>query len=201
VTDGGTRHLEQMRRGLVPRWAKAPTIGSRLLNARAEALAEKPAFRDALRRRSARIPADGFFEGASVPGQKAKPPTHVRPTSGEPSAFAGLWVEWTPTEGGDPLRSGTSVTTEPDALMATFRHRTPVIPAPEAEAVWLAPGLTDPGHPLSLLVPCPAEAMTASPVSPAAGVSPPPARSRHLRRRGARGGSGGAGGRRPAAAA
>ena len=91
----------------------------------------------------------------------------MRLTTGEPFAFAGLWDEWTPPAGGEPLRSCTVVTTAANALLATFHHRMPVILAPEVEAVWLDPGLTDPDHLRSLLVPYPAEAMEAYPVSPA----------------------------------
>jgi putative SOS response-associated peptidase YedK len=167
VTGDGTRQLEQMRWGLVPRWAKDPKMGSRMINARAETLAEKPAFRDALRRRRALIPADGFFEWAPPPpGRRSKQPMHVRLRSGEPFAFAGLWDEWRPPEGGEPVRTCTIITTEPNELMATFHHRMPVILAPEVEALWLDPEVTDTKHLRSLLVPYPAGEMTAYAVSP-----------------------------------
>jgi len=168
VTDDGTRHLEQMRWGLVPRWAKDPKGGARMINARAETLAERPAYRGALRRRRCLIPADGFYEWAEGAGsRKARRPMYVRLTTGEPFAFAGLWDEWRPPEGGEPLRTCTIVTTEANALVAAFHHRMPVILAPEVEAVWLDPGLTDPAHLRSLLVPYPAAAMEAYPVSTA----------------------------------
>jgi putative SOS response-associated peptidase YedK len=179
VTAEGERHLEQMRWGLVPRWAKSPEIGNRLINARAETLAEKPAFRDALRRRRALIPADGFYEWATLSGPSGqsqsrsqpkgqrKQPLHVRLRSGEPFAFAGLWEEWSPPEGGPPLRTCTIVTTAPNALMATFHHRMPVILTPDAEGLWLDARVTDPEHLLPLLTPYPAEAMEAYPVSTA----------------------------------
>ena len=168
VTDDGTRHLEPMRWGLVPRWAKDAKGGARMINARAETLAERPAFRGVLRRQRCLIPADGFYEWAEDPGgRKAKQPLYVRLTTGEPFAFAGLWDEWRPPDGGEPLRSCTIVTTAANALLAAFHHRMPVILAPEVEAVWLDPGLSDPEHLRSLLVPYPAEAMEAYPVSPA----------------------------------
>ena len=168
VTDDGTRRLEPMRWGLVPRWAKDAKGGARMINARAETLAERPAFRGVLRRQRCLIPADGFYEWAEGPGgRKAKQPMYVRLTTGEPFAFAGLWDEWRPPAGGEPLRTCTIVTTEANALLATFHHRMPVILAPEVEAVWLDPGLTDPDHLRSLLVPYPAAAMEAYPVSPA----------------------------------
>jgi putative SOS response-associated peptidase YedK len=187
VTAEGERRLEQMRWGLVPRWAKSPEIGSRLINARAETLAEKPAFREALRRRRALIPADGFYEWATASGPRGeqqskgqskgqpkgsqrgqpKQPMHVRLRSGEPFAFAGLWEEWTPPAGGPPLRTCTIVTTAPNSLLATFHHRMPVILTPEAEGIWLDPQVTDPERLLPLLAPFPAEVMEAYPVSQA----------------------------------
>jgi putative SOS response-associated peptidase YedK len=168
VTADGTRHLEQMRWGLVPAWAKDPKRGSRLINARAETLAERPAFRGVLRRRHCLIPADGFDEWAEGPGgRKARQPRYVRLTTGEPFAFAGLWDEWRPPAGGGPLRSCTVVTTAANALVAAFHRRMPVILAPEVEAVRLDPEVTDPAHVRSLLVPYPAEAMEAYPVSTA----------------------------------
>ena len=179
VTAEGERRLEQMRWGLVPRWARSPEIGNRLINARAETLAEKPAFREALRRRRALIPADGFYEWATLSGPGAqdgtrgrprgqrKQPLHVRLRSGEPFAFAGLWEEWAPPEGGPPLRTCTIVTTAPNALMATFHHRMPVILSPAAEELWLDPQVTDPERLLPLLTPYPPEAMEAYPVSQA----------------------------------
>jgi putative SOS response-associated peptidase YedK len=167
VTDDGTRRLEPMRWGLVPRWAKDAKGGARMINARAETLAERPAYRGALRRQRCLIPADGFSEWAEgAGGRKAKQPMHVRLRTGEPFAFAGLWDEWRPPAGSEPLRTCTIVTTEANALVAAFHHRMPVILAPEVEAVWLDPGLTDPEHLRSLLVPYPAEAMEAYPVSP-----------------------------------
>jgi putative SOS response-associated peptidase YedK len=152
----------------VPRWAKDPKGGARMINARAETLAERPAYRGLLRRRRCLIAADGFYEWAEGPGgRKAKQPMYVRLTTGEPFAFAGLWDEWRPPAGGEPLRTCTIVTTEANALVAAFHHRMPVLLAPEVEAVWLDPGLTDPDHLRSLLVPYPAAAMEAYPVGPA----------------------------------
>jgi putative SOS response-associated peptidase YedK len=167
VTDDGARHLEAMRWGLIPSWAKDPKMGSRLINARAETLAEKPAFREALRRRRCLIPADGFYEWVAVPGRKSKQPMHVRLRSGEPFAFAGLWDEWRPPEGGPAVRTCTIVTTTPNELMATLHHRMPVILDPDTEGLWLDPTIVDPDRLLSRLAPYPAEAMEAYPVAPA----------------------------------
>ncbi|HEX2036155.1 MAG TPA: SOS response-associated peptidase [Chloroflexota bacterium] len=167
VAANGARHVEPMRWGLIPSWAKDPKIGSRLINARAETLAEKPAFRSALRRRRCLLPSDSFYEWATVPGSKAKRPMRVRLKSGEVYAFAGLWDEWTPPEGGPAVRSCTIVTTEPNELMATFHHRMPVILSPQAEAAWLDPRISDPSQLVPLLRPYPADLMEAYPVSPA----------------------------------
>jgi putative SOS response-associated peptidase YedK len=165
VTDDGRRQLELMRWGLIPAWAKDPAIGSRLINARAETLAEKPAFRAAFRRRRCLIPADGFYEWTAGPEGKRRP-MRIRLTSGQPFAFAGLWDEWRPADGGPPIRTCTIITCAPNELMATLHHRMPVILTPEAEAVWLDPSITDPERLLPLLVPYPADQMVAYPVSP-----------------------------------
>ncbi len=91
VTDDGTRRLEAMRWGLIPHWARDPKIGSRLINARAETLAERPAFREALRYRRCLIPADGYYEWTAAPGGKGRQPVRILLRTGEPFAFAGLW--------------------------------------------------------------------------------------------------------------
>jgi len=168
VTDDGARHLEQMRWGLIPAWAKDPSIGSKLINARAETLAEKPAFRAALKRRRCLIPADSFFEWPAGPDGR-KRPIRVTLASGEPFAFAGLWAEWRPPDApnGEALRTCTIVTCAPNDLMARYHHRMPVILTPEAEGVWLDPRVEDPAVLLPLLAPYPADLMTAYAVSPA----------------------------------
>jgi putative SOS response-associated peptidase YedK len=162
VTDDGQRHLAAMRWGLVPRWAKDPAIGSKMINARAETLAEKPAFRQVLQKRRCLIPADGFYEWPNR--GKSKQPLRVTLTTGEPFAFAGLWDTWHAPDGQD-LRTCTIVTTTPNALMAPFHHRMPVILTPEAEQVWLDPTIDNPEQLVPLLVPYPAEAMHVYPVS------------------------------------
>lgn len=164
VTDDGQRHLEPMKWGLVPRWAKALSIGSRLINARAETLAEKPAFREALKYRRCLIPADAFYEWATGPDGR-KHPLRLALVSGEPFAFAGLWEEWQPPEGGAPLRTCTIVTTTPNELMATFHHRMPVILTPEGEQRWLDPTLQEPEQVLPLLESYPAGAMVCAPAT------------------------------------
>src|SRR6478752_3997269 len=97
--DGSSRRLDAFRWGLVPRWAKDPSIGNRMINARAETVATKNAFKSALAKRRCIIPVDGFFEWKKIPGQKAKQPYFIQRPDGEPFAFAGLWEEWTGSPG------------------------------------------------------------------------------------------------------
>ncbi len=164
VTATGERRLELMRWGLVPSWAKDASIGSRLINARAETLAEKPAFRGALKKRRCLIPADGFYEWPVVAGKKQ--PVRIARGDGEPFAFAGLWEVWTAPDG-QPVRTCTIVTTTPNALMGSLHHRMPVILEPEQEAAWLDPAATD--EHLALLTPREWPEMVVYPVSPAVG--------------------------------
>ena len=145
--------------GLIPSWAKDPVIGSRMINARAETLAEKPSFRSAYLRRRCLIPADGFFEWQSVPGRKGKIPLYFRLKSGKPFAFAGLWELWH-TPDGSEIRSCTIITTEPNEMIAQVHNRMPVILPPEAYPAWLATGEVKPDRLQPLLVPYPAEEMT-----------------------------------------
>ena len=91
LVDGGVRKLETLHWGLVPFWAKDPSAGNRMINARAETLAEKSAYRNAFRKRRCIIPADGFYEWKKVPGRKAKQPMYLHRADGELLAFAGLW--------------------------------------------------------------------------------------------------------------
>ena len=166
VTQNGTRHLSSYYWGLIPSWAKDAAIGNKMINARAETLAEKPSFRTALTRRRCLIPADGFYEWqAPADGAKGgKTPTYLHRTDGGLFAFAGLWDEWHAPDG-SPLRSCTIITTTPNAVAAQIHDRMPVILRPDDEALWLDPAVTDTRDLLSLLVPYPADAMEAYPVS------------------------------------
>jgi putative SOS response-associated peptidase YedK len=94
VPNNGKDKVDYFHWGLIPSWAKDPSIGSRMINARAETLAEKPAFRNALKRRRCLIPADGFYEWKKLPDGKTKQPMYIRMRSGQPFAFAGLWEFW-----------------------------------------------------------------------------------------------------------
>jgi putative SOS response-associated peptidase YedK len=162
----GGRELARVRWGLVPHWAKEAAIGNRLINARAESVAEKPAYRDSFRRRRCLVPADGFYEWQQLDGRKQ--PWLLRRRGGGTLAFAGLWSSWrdraAPAEA-PQLESCTIVTCEPNELAARVHDRMPVILPREAWARWLDPAATEPGALAPLLVPLPADELEAFPVS------------------------------------
>jgi len=164
VPNTAERRVAFFRWGLIPSWAKDSASGARMINARAETVAEKPAFRAAFRQRRCLVLADGFYEWRNEPGQRAKTPFLIRMASGQPFAFAGLWEVWQP-EAGEPLHSCTILTTEPNALVAPIHDRMPVILPPAAYAQWLAPQPTPADDLHGLLRPYPAEALVAFPVS------------------------------------
>lgn len=137
VADASPDRLQFMHWGLVPSWAKDPSIGSRMINARSETVAEKPAFRAALKRRRCLIPADGFYEWRKQADGKTKTPMYIRLKTGEPFAFAGLWETWHDPAGGE-LVSCTVLTTSPNALMESIHDRMPVILPSDAYAAWLS---------------------------------------------------------------
>lgn len=132
--DGGLR-LDMLNWGLVPYWAEDPSVGSRMINARGETVAEKPAYKQAYRQRRCLVPADGFYEWEE---KGDKRPLLFRARDGAPFAFAGLWEKWVPKNGG-LLETFTIVNcaAQPGSLMARYHHRTPVILAPEDYAAWL----------------------------------------------------------------
>jgi putative SOS response-associated peptidase YedK len=153
--EGGEGRVCELRSwGLVPAWAKSPAIGQRMINARAESVAEKPAFRGAFRRRRCLIPADGFYEWAS--GSKPKQPYHIARADGTLFGFAGLWELWRPPEG-RPLESCTIITAPANARLRPVHDRMPVILDPADYAAWLDPGPGDILRLRELLAPCPEE--------------------------------------------
>ena len=162
VQEGGTRRLDLVRWGLIPSWAKDPAIGSRMINARGESLADKPSFRSALRKRRCLVLADGFFEWQKE-GRK-RLPVYFRLRSRRPFAFAGLWERWRSPDG-EEVRSCTVITGEPNELVRTVHDRMPAMLRPEAEDAWLSPVLPVPDGVPDLLVPYPANLMEALPVS------------------------------------
>lgn len=156
----GRRVLHLLRWGLVPHWARDASIGHRLNNARAETVAEKPAFREAFGRRRCLIPADGFYEWKTL--DTSKRPYYISLRSGLPLAMGGLWESWRTPDGG-VLRTCAIVTTGANELMAPIHDRMPVIIAPEHWQTWLD---GTPEAARALLPPFPAETLQAWPVHP-----------------------------------
>jgi len=164
IPNDGRNRLDFYVWGLIPSWAKDPSIGNRMINARAETLLEKPAFRAAFRRRRCLIPADGFYEWMQQPGSKTKTPMLIRKQAGKPFAFGGLWETWNSPDGSQIL-SCTIITTEPNPLMAAIHNRMPLILPEEAYDLWLEPGEARSETLQALLQPYPAQEMEAFPVS------------------------------------
>ena len=158
----GARELALASWGLVPVWAKEKAIGNKLINARAETLAEKPSFRDAFKKRRCLLPADGYFEWKRE--GTVKQPYAFRASDGRPLALAGLWSFWKDPATGEPLESCAIVTTSPNELAATVHDRMPVILAPESFGKWLGAAPPSPDF-AALFEPYPAERMLAYPVS------------------------------------
>jgi putative SOS response-associated peptidase YedK len=176
------RKLEQLRWGLIPSWAKDPGMGAKLINARSETVAEKPAFRSAFKRRRCLIVADGFYEWQQRDGKKQ--PFYFRLKHGEVFGFAGLWEEWQgsqkettgergsqeePPKGGthseNTISSCTILTTRANELLEPVHDRMPVILHQKDYDLWLAPQVQTPEMVQQLLQPYPSEAMTAYAVS------------------------------------
>ena len=151
-----------LRWGLIPSWAKEPAIGSRLINARSETIAEKPSFRSAFKNRRCLIPATGFYEWKRQ--DRIKQPFYIRMRDTHPFAFAGLWEHW---EGGEKevINSCTILTTDPNDLMRDIHNRMPVILSPDNYDMWLDPANTRAAMLQPLLGPYPSDKMEVYPVS------------------------------------
>lgn len=166
VPNNGKDKVEYFHWGLIPSWAKSASIGNRMINARAETLAEKPAFRTALKRRRCLIPADGFYEWRKLADGKTKQPMYIRMRSHQPFAFAGLWETWHDKSGaGGEIPSCTIITTTPNTLMKSIHDRMPAIVRPEDYRTWLTPGERPAEELAPLLSPFPPEEMEAYTVS------------------------------------
>ncbi len=162
------RVLDHFRWGLVPLWAKDLAIGSKMINARAEGIATKNAYRHALRKQRCIIPAEGFFEWKKIQGEKRKQPMFIHRVDGEPLAFAGLWETWRgPDRDGDPLYTCTIITTSANETMAPVHDRMPVILPPDLWEQWLDPDMRDTDELVKFLAPAPASLLTLYPVSTA----------------------------------
>jgi putative SOS response-associated peptidase YedK len=157
----GKRQASFLHWGLIPSWANDPSIGNRMINARADGVAIKPSFRSAYKKSRCLIVADGFYEWQKT--GKAKQPFYIRLKEERPIAFAGLAEHWRRDE--LTIDSCTIITTEPNELTAEVHDRMPVIPAPTNYDLWLDPEFQDKEKLQSLLRPYPADEMTAYPVS------------------------------------
>jgi putative SOS response-associated peptidase YedK len=157
------RTLEQMRWGLVPSWAESPAIGDRMINARAESLGEKAAFKQAFRHRRCLVPADGFYEWQARGGRR-KQPMFIHARRAGPLALAGLWEVWRGSPDDDWLVTCSIVTTRANTTVAPVHDRMPVVLAPDDWETWLDPHLEDPGRLAPLLEPAPDDALALRPV-------------------------------------
>jgi putative SOS response-associated peptidase YedK len=175
------RVMSRVRWGLVPSWAKDPSIGDRMINARAETIATKPAYKRSFVKKRCLIPADGFYEWQVVAppttpkGRPRKQPVFVHRRDGEPMAFAGLWDVWKAPEGAEVeglgpdgwLRSCVIVTTRANDLLTPIHERMPVLLSESAWATWLDPANDDVEALASLLAPAPDADLEVWPVSTA----------------------------------
>ena len=162
VVGGEARRAGLMRWGLIPHWAKDTRIGARMINARAETVAEKPAFRDSLRRRRCLVLADGFYEWQRVGGSKR--PMRIVMRSGEPFAFAGLWSVWRDPDG-NRIPSCAIITTAANEVLRPVHDRMPVILPRDVEEFWLDGSVDEPSALSSVLTPYHDDAMEAYEVS------------------------------------
>jgi putative SOS response-associated peptidase YedK len=156
----GEREATFLKWGLIPSWAKEPGIGNKLTNARADTVAEKPAFRSAFKKRRCLVLADGFYEWQAGPGGKT--PYYFELKDQSPFAFAGLWERW--DQGEEPIESCTLITTEANGVVEPVHDRMPVILDSESFGRWLDPeqGVT---ALKAMLAPLPDDWLTAHPVS------------------------------------
>ena len=155
------RVFRPLRWGLIPGWAKDPTIGNRMINARAETAAEKPAFRSAFRQRRCLVVSDGFYEWKKGPGRKQ--PFYIRMRDDRPFAFAGLWEHWE-ADDGTGIDSCALLTTQPNNVLRPIHDRMPVILDRANYDLWLDPTMADVDRLKPLLCPYRAEEMKVYPV-------------------------------------
>jgi putative SOS response-associated peptidase YedK len=156
-----SRRLDLLRWGLIPSWADDPAIGNRMINARSDTVADKPAYRHAFKAKRCLIVADGFYEWMNADGRKQPHFIHLK--DDRPFALAGLWERW--DKGGEPIESCTIITTDANELLAPIHDRMPVI-IPQADYdLWLDPAVKDPRKLQPLLSPFDPDEMEAYPVS------------------------------------
>lgn len=161
--DGAGGHgTAWLRWGLIPFWAKDASIGAKMINARADTVAEKPAFKQAFRKRRCVIPADGFYEWQQV-ARGRKQPFHIHRADASPFVFAGLWERW--DKGDEPVESCTIVTTDAPDDLTPIHHRVPVILEGDALLRWLDTPEAESDGLADLLAPLPEGTLVADPVS------------------------------------
>lgn len=160
----GERHVDYLRWGLVPRWAKDLRIGSKMINARSETVATKNSFRSAFKKRRCLVSADGFYEWKRL-DDSTKQPMFIHRVDGDPLAFAGLHERWTDAEGLREFHTCTIITTTANAMMEPIHNRMPVLLAPGDWDRWLDPDNDDVEDLERLLTPAPDSLLRAYPVS------------------------------------
>jgi putative SOS response-associated peptidase YedK len=156
IRNDGVNKLVDFRWGLIPSWAKDPSIGNKMFNARAETIAEKPSFREAFKKRRCLIVADGFYEWQKM--AKGKKPFHFALRSAGPFGFAGLYETWMSPEN-RPVKTCTIITTDANDLLRPIHDRMPVIVPKDKETLWMDPGARDPNELAAILKPYPAGEM------------------------------------------
>jgi len=159
IRDDNVNKLVNFRWGLIPSWAKDPSMGNRMFNARAETIAEKPSFREAFKKRRCLIVADGFYEWQKM--EKGKKPFHFSLRSSEPFGFAGLYETWLSPEN-KPVKTCTIITTDANDLLKSIHDRMPVIVPKDKEALWMDHDVPGQRELTAILKPYPAEGMTMS---------------------------------------
>lgn len=163
LSSEGKREYVPLRWGLVPSWANDVAIGQKLLNARSETVGEKPAFRDAIRKRRCLIAADGFFEWKTA--DKKKLPYHIHRPDHRPFAFAGIWERWEAPDG-KPLETCSILTTAANDLLRPLHERMPVILPKQQHARWLDPNVKQAKELEDLFAPLPDDDLTMNAVTP-----------------------------------
>lgn len=159
-SQAGHYEMDLLRWGLIPFWAKEKSIGNRMINARSESVAEKPAYRNSFKKKRCLVVADGFFEWKKTSGKKQ--PYYIHRRDSKPFAFAGLWDEW--KGDAEPIESFTIITTDANELVAPLHDRMPVILPLEQYETWLDPDST-PAELTEILEPFPEEELETYPVS------------------------------------
>lgn len=162
--DNGQRRFALVRWGLIPSWVKDPKAFTLLINARGDSVLDKPAFRNAMRRRRCLIPADGFYEWKQEGGRRQA--YYVRLKSGEPFAFAGLWETWCGPNG-EEMETAAILTTQANRTLAAIHERMPVMLSPDAFEMWLDCSRVDAETACALLAPIPDRLIECYPVSAA----------------------------------